>query len=249
METPLVYKKTYVISDTQVDRFGRLRPAALLEMTQEVATAHAILLRLGRQELEPLGLFWAIIRQSAQINRLPRQGETVVMETWPGIPTRTAFPRHIVARTPQGEELFRLGALWLFMNRDTREMVLPKNSGVVVPGIQREGELPLPKGLGTRVFENRESRRVRYSELDCNGHLNNTKYANWMEDVLPLSYHETHSLRRLHICYTHEALCGQEITLRWALEEDTLGMEAVRCTQGEQQHIFLLRAQYAKDSH
>lgn len=242
MEETLLYTKTYTVSDTQTDRFGLLRPAALLEMTQEVATEHACALRLSRRELEPMGLFWAIVRQSAEIYRLPHAGERIILETWPGVPTRTAFPRHITARTEGGEELFRLVALWLFMRYDSREMVLPHKAPLTVPGISREGELPLPKSLVIRDCTREDARRVRYSELDCNGHLNNTRYANWMEDVLSPDFHQENRLSRLHICYTHEALWDQELRVQWHSEEGALSMNAA-LAQGEQ-HIFSLRAEY-----
>ncbi len=247
MSEPMVYCKTTVISDTQTDPFGRLTPAALLALAQEMATEHALALGLGRPALDPLGLFWAIIRQTVSVARLPRQGERITLETWPGVPTRTAFPRFVTAKDEKGEILFRVAALWLFMNRESREMVLPKNSGVAVPGIQRQDELPLPKGIAHRELQNRALRRVQYSELDCNGHLNNCKYANWMQDVLPPAYHEGHCLKALHICYTHEAFWDQEIALQWEMEENALQMEAVRGKDAEQQNIFSLRASYEEE--
>ena len=245
MEASLIYGKTVLISDTQTDPFGRLTPASLLALAQEMATEHALSLGLGKPALDPLGLFWAIIRQKVAIYRLPRQGERITLETWPGLPTRTAFPRFVVAKDEKGEPLFQVAALWLFMNRESREMVLPKNSGVAVPGIRREGELDLPKGIAHRELQNRALRHVQYSELDCNGHLNNCKYANWMQDVLPPSYHQGHCLKELHVCYTHEALWNQGITVSWELVGNALQMEANR--EGEQ-YIFSLRASYEEES-
>ena len=75
-----------------MDRWGRMRPSALLEIMQETAGDHAALLGVGRDVLAPRGLFWAIVRQTIEINRLPGIGETVLAETWPGPPSRTAYP-------------------------------------------------------------------------------------------------------------------------------------------------------------
>ena len=69
---------------------------------QETAGDHAALLGVGRNLLDPRGLFWAIVRQTVEIRRLPGIGETVVAETWPGPPSRTAYPRYMVGRTPPG---------------------------------------------------------------------------------------------------------------------------------------------------
>lgn len=248
MENKLIYTKTMTISDTQTDRYGRLKPAALLEITQEVAATHAEQLGAGRETLDPRNLFWAIVRQNIDIRRLPRKGETIVVETWPAPPTRTAFPRHIEVKTTAGEPLFQVAVLWLFMNRDSRAMVLPGASGVDVPGTTRGIELPLPKGIPAKSYDREERRTVRYSELDQNGHLNNTKYANWMEDLLPSAFHRDHRLSRLHICYMSEALEGQEIALSWELVENQLHLSASRQGAEGQQWVFALRAEYAGES-
>lgn len=238
----LVYTKSVYVDSAHADRFGYLRPSALLEILQEAAGEHAALLGLDRMTLLEKDLFWAIVRQSLEITRLPAIGETVVVETWPGKPSRTAFPRHIVGRTPDGELLFRAVALWLFMNWKTRAMVLPAASGLEVPGLSREGELPNPTGIAPKAYPNAEIRRVRYTELDCNGHMSNTKYLNWMDDLLPLAYHESHMLMRLQICYLNEALDGQEVALSWALEDDVLSLEGK--SAADNHRIFALKAAY-----
>lgn len=79
---------------------------------------------------------------------------------------------------------------------------------------------------------------MRYSELDCNGHLSNTKYLNWMEDLLPTQWHRDHALSKVHICYLNEARADQEIALSWVLEDEALALEG-RGTLGKPQTGFL----------
>ena len=61
MDPLLIYTKTIKLDATQVDAFGRMRPSALLEITQEAAGEHANLLGVGRDALGSHGLFWAIV--------------------------------------------------------------------------------------------------------------------------------------------------------------------------------------------
>lgn len=157
MDSNLIFTRKTLVDATHVDRWGRLRPASLLEIMQETAGDHAALLGVGRNLLDPRGLFWAIVRQTVEIRRLPGIGETVVAETWPGPPSRTAYPRYMVGRTPQGEELFRAVALWLLMDVNTRAMVLPSGSGIQVPGLLRGGELANPVGIAPRTTTTRSS--------------------------------------------------------------------------------------------
>ena len=244
MDAQMIFTTRTLLDATHVDRWGRMRPSALLEIMQETAGDHAALLGVGRDVLAPRGLFWAIVRQTIEINRLPGIGETVLAETWPGPPSRTAYPRYMVGRTAQGEELFRAVALWLLMDVQTRAMVLPGGSGIQVPGLIRGGELANPTGIAPRAYDNQERRRVRYSELDCNGHLSNTKYLNWMEDLLPAQWHRNHMLSQVHVCYINEATDNQEITLNWTLEDGAMALEGRRDSEAAVQRVFALRALY-----
>lgn len=244
MDRDLIFTRTLRLDATQVDRWGRMRPASLLEILQEASGDHAQMLGAGRDALGDKGLFWAVVRQTLEIQRLPTLGETMVVETWPGPPSRVAFPRYLTGRTPEGEPLFQAVALWLFMDRHSRAMVLPSASGVQLPGLLRGGELANPVGIAPRQYPNLERRVVRYSELDCNGHLSNTKYLNWADDLLPGAYHEKHTLSRLHICYISEALEGQQIDLNWDLCQDLLCLEGQRTENGKIHRVFALKAQY-----
>lgn len=244
MDSNMIFTKRTLLDATHVDRWGRMRPSALLEVMQETAGDHAALLGVGRDQLTPRGLFWAIVRQTIEIRRLPGLGETLLTETWPGPASRTAYPRYMLGRTPQGEELFRAVTLWLIMDMDTRAMVLPGGNGIQVPGLLRGGELENPTSIAPRTYPNAERRRVRYSELDCNGHLSNTKYLNWMEDLLPGVFHRNHMLSKIHVCYLNEALEGQEIALNWALEDGAMALEGRREAGEHMQRVFAVRALY-----
>ena len=62
-------------------------------------------------------------------------------------------------------------------------------------------------------------RTVTYSCLDRNGHMNNTKYLDWVDDLLPAGFHRDRTAREFVICYLSEALEKQEIRLDWTLSE------------------------------
>ena len=45
------------------------------------------------------------------------------------------------------------------------------------------GEQPLPGKCETGDYQLVETRKVRYSDIDLNGHLNNTKYIDYIVDI------------------------------------------------------------------
>ncbi len=224
-----IYKKHYEITATAVDAFDRLRLSNLMTMVQEVSGDHSTLLGASWDILAHRNLFWAVIRHRVEITRLPRSGERITLETWPMPTTRTAYPRAVVARDAQDRELFRAISLWVLMDPVTRAMVLPGKSGVEVSGLIRGGELALPGSLLPKEYGCSERRRVRFSEVDVNGHMNNCRYLDWVADLLPGSFHREHCPRELLACYLSEAREGEELGLSWELSpEGELRMEARR---------------------
>ena len=133
--------------------------------------------------------------------------------------TRTAYPRATVAYDADGKELFRSVSLWVLMSFDTRAMVLPARSGVEVNGCVRGNELSMPGSLLPKVLENCVERSVRFSDLDINGHVNNCRYMEWVDDLLGADFHETNYPRQMVICYLSEVREGENVEISWALED------------------------------
>lgn len=214
-----IYRKQFKIGDTQVNSFDRLKNSQLLAILQEAAGEHSALLGADKDALKEKALFWALIRYHIEIDRLPRAGESITVETWPMPTTRTAYPRATVAYDAEGNELFRGISLWVLMSADTRAMVLPGKSGVVVDGWARGDELSVPGSLLPKALENRESRVVRFSDLDINGHVNNCRYMEWVDDLCRADFHARNCPKEMVICYLSEAREGESVDISWALED------------------------------
>ena len=224
-----VYRQSFVLNDMSLDCFGRLKLSALLYYIQEVSGHHSRLLGADYDTLAAKRLFWAVTRHRVQITRLPRQGETITLETWPMPTTKVAYPRSIVAFDKDGNELFRAISLWVLMDLDTRGMVLPGKSGVIVDGTLTGSELDLPRALIPKDMTCQSSRTVTFSCLDRNGHMNNTRYLDWVVDILPADFHADHAPTEFIICYHSEALEGQTVSLDWKLTtEGCLQVDAHR---------------------
>ena len=243
-----LYTREFRINHASTDRFGRAKASFLLDILQEVAGDHSAILGTDRQALTQRNLFWAVIRHRVQVTRFPGPEETLRVETWPMPTTRTAYPRSTIAYDEKGQEVFRAISLWVLMDRDTRAMVLPGRSGVEVNGLLRGCELAAPGSMIPREFAETDIRRVRFSDLDVNGHMNNCRYLDWVTDLLPSAFHQVHSPEEFTICYLSEIREDEELLLSWELSEDReLTVEASRRTPGSRDgktRVFSGRIRY-----
>ena len=224
-----IYKHQFTVSENHVDRFGRVKPAMLLYFVQEAAGRHCSLLAVDHDTLSHKNLFWAVTRNRVQITRLPRLGEKIFIETWPMPTTRVAYPRSVVAYDEKGLELFRSISLWVLMDDRTRAMILPGKSGVMVDGTLTGTELAVPRAIVARPMGSSKVCNVGYSLLDRNGHMNNTRYMDWVDDLLDSEFHREHPAQEFTVCYLNEAREGDEITLHYELSDGpVLTVDATR---------------------
>ena len=241
------FKHQFQVINSAADCFGRLKPSMLLSYCQEVAGKHCIELGTDYDTMVSKNMFWAIIRQKVQITRLPHIGETITLETWPMPTARTYYPRATVGYDAEGNELFKVLGLWVVMDLNNRTMILPKKSGIIVDGTLRGDELSVPGGLSPKDLESCLSRKVLFSDLDQNGHMNNSRYLEWMYDLLDSSFHREHTPKELSICYHAEAREGQMLHLNWQLDgENVMLVDALRQDpeDGEMHHVFAAKLQF-----
>ena len=237
-----IFQQEFHISDAYVDCYGRLKPSMLLFFAQEVAGLHFTDLAMDYDALARRRMFWAVTRHKVQVERLPLRGETIRVETWPMPTTRVAYPRSIVAYDAAGNLLFRSISLWVLMDLDSRNMILPGKSGITVAGTLRGMELASPMGIMAKPLSNSRCRSVCFTDLDRNGHMNNTRYLDWIDDLLPSAFHGNNVIKEFAVCYLSETREGQELSFRWDfLEEGLLQVDAYRQGAEKEERVFSAR--------
>lgn len=225
----LIYKKEFTIQHIHLDGLGRVKPSVMLHFVMRTVSAQCTHMGVSWDDIRPLGLIWVVGRSRLLVKRSPVLNEHIIVETWPMPATRSAFPRAAVVRNDKGEELYRCVTLWALVNIETRKLVLPKGSGVNVPGHISGDELPIPNSFASISMGELSERKVCFSELDLNGHMNNTKYLDWVADLLPSTFHKDHTFRDVTVCYLSEALEGQTVTLSLNhLEDGSLQVDGFR---------------------
>lgn len=239
------FEMKFTIAAHQTDSQGRAKPSALLYLCQEAAGGHCGQLGVDWQTLQKRGLFWALIRTHVQVTKLPVAGQQVIMRTWPMPTTRSAFPRAAVCLDGDGNTLFSATSLWVLMDIQNRRMLLPGKSGVELDGITLGCELPMPGSIHPVELQHRTYRTVAKEDLDRNAHMNNTRYMDWLFDLLPA---DAPPIKGFTACYLNEATDGQKLGLLWQeIQEKILQLEILRSKddQPEQsERIFAARVEF-----
>ena len=238
------FEMNFDLPRERYDDQGLLKESAVVYMCQVAAGEHCKLFSLDWDTLQKRDLFWAVIRVQAQIHRLPRFGETVRAVTWPMPTTRSAFPRTTEGYDAQGNLLFTVTNLWVLVDTKKRSMLLPGKSGVELEGITLGRELPLPGSIYPEQLPRQLERTVSQTDIDRNGHMNNTRYIDWLTDLLDQAHPP---IRTLHAVYHTEALLGDKLTLSWEKTDEKCALEITRTKEsGDKKfdRIFAARVEF-----
>ena len=207
-----VYTTQLRLRNKDVNLHRVLRSSTLFELMQEASIRHTEELKMGREMTLDRGLLWMVTHQQAEITRMPAYDELITLESWPGKTMHLLFPRFYRVLDEKGNTLLRASALWALVDQGTRRMVFPDRYGVVIEGVVTGNEIDLPST--PRRAEAGESRAftVPFSYVDLNGHMNNTRYFDLAEDLIPAAA-EGRSVRRIAVEYANEARLGDTVTV------------------------------------
>ena len=211
------YECSYKILASDTDLYRRLRLSRLFTLLQEAAIAHTELLGAGKEKTLDRGLLWVITRQQAEITRLPVYNETIRLTSLPGNMMHAFFPRYYRITDVEGNELVNAAALWALMDRESRTMAAPEKAGVTVSGAAPLWKAIWPRAPKLPATEETRTFRVPYSYLDLNGHMNNTRYFDLAEDLMPAGLRAA-AVRDIRMEYTGEARPEETLTLRCSAE-------------------------------
>ncbi|MBO4470277.1 MAG: hypothetical protein J5841_00870 [Clostridia bacterium] len=216
------YDETFTLRPRDCDLNEKWRPSAILETMQDAAGAHSILLGCGRDELIRKNTVWVIARCELHMDRYPAVGEQITVHTFP-TPTRICFfPRYYVFTDAHGEMIGKAGTLWLLLDMTTRRMLPPGEIGKLIPD-NKDLSVPmnLPATVGNLQGEEFVSEyRPVYTDLDVNGHVNNTRYADWLCNTLGVDIMTEYEPEHIILNYNHEVLPGHVVTLRRILKDN-----------------------------
>ncbi len=210
----MAYEQTYRLRTQDFDCNDRMHPAAVLDLFQDVAGWDVQSQGFGTRELlERHGLLWVVIRSKYEVVAPPAPHALVTACTWTDAPTRLGFRRESQLLDESGALLVKGTADWIMMDAKTRSFasvldVWPAGGD----GDARknfEGKLKKlrsfePQGEPYRVV-------AGYSDLDANGHVNNTRYAAFAMDAL--GFERGEQVKSMQIDYRRELRRGQAVEL------------------------------------
>ncbi len=216
MESTTLFKKNYHIDLRDVDLNKSLKLSSLFSFFQDIASLAAENLGYGINELgEKFGVAWILMRLRVDILRHPRLDEEITIETWPQVPKKLEFERDYIVRDRNGNIIIRAVSAWVIMDIHERKLKRTDVINIQYPSIMEERaiECKLGKIKDFGYLQNAYKKVIGYSDIDFNGHLNNSKYVDYIMDCFTVEEHQKYHVTSIEVNFKNEALPGDIIHL------------------------------------
>lgn len=205
----------FPISTAEVDMFDRLKISALMKRQQEIGELHLIEFGTSSDKMrEEQGFAFIFTKMNIKVTRLPKSKENVTLTTWCSGLKGVRFTRNYVLRDESGVVLTEAKAEVTTIDLNTRKIVRPREINGFEDFLYNEdleNTCPYPEKL---IFSGEVSKvyilDVRFSDIDFNGHVNNTVYADISFDALPPEVVKK-SVSGFEINFTNEAFLGETL--------------------------------------
>ncbi len=232
----MYHQESYTTKWHDTDPSGVLRPSRVLEYMQETANLQC---RKYGMDLNDLfykeGLGFLLSRLQLRVDQPIYAYEDIEVRTWCP-PSRALSFLRCFSILRRGEVVAEALTTWALM--DTRNKMLVK-----VSDFQREfpmgdtlDEATLPKKIRISAALEMEpvgKRRIVYSDLDFNFHMNNTKYPDMVCDFLPDMSGKFVS--SLSLAYMNEGSFGDTLQIQ---RSQTVEAYLVRALRGDGKICF-----------
>lgn len=217
-----LYEQDFLVLSNEADIHHRASVFAMGNYLQEMARAHAQELGWGIDLLREKGQFWVSTRLLIEIDEAPEPGDTIHVQTWPKGTDRLFALRDFLISS-RNRVIARATSSWALLGLPHRRPVsLDAMSELMfarkdIHAVERiPDKLPSPSGQVEQFKHD-----VRYSELDLNGHVNNTRYINWMLDTLPIDFHRDYAVREVQCNYLAEVFPDQTLHILREQQDET----------------------------
>ena len=205
----LTYQMKMKIPFDMADMNGHIKLPDVILLSLQVSGMQSIELGVSDKAiLENYNLVWIITDYDIEVVRLPRFAEEITIETEALSYNRLFCYRRFTIYDESGQELIHMMVTFVLMDRDSRKVhaVEPE----IVAPYQSDFDKKLIRGPKYESLNEPISKdyHVRFYDLDMNGHVNNSKYLDWIFEVMGADFLTQYIPKKINLKYVKEVRPG-----------------------------------------
>jgi len=220
------YYRDMVIPEYAVDLHRNLRISNLQRFMQDTSAMQLAELDWPYEKLFQKGYVYLLTWYRLQLFRPIKAHESIRIYTWPRTTKGARIYRDFSAKDHEDKLIAEASTVWVLANAATHKIENPSATPLKELRMQPHLSLSIPEAAKIRPPKDMAEigvRRVRYSDVDFNGHLTNSNYSDIFCDEMGVDLNR-YWIQEYQVNFHKEALLGDVIQLAGEIrqEEDRL---------------------------
>lgn len=207
------YSKVCPLKYYEMDSKMVLKPSALLNLLQDLATINAEMFGFGYSYTHPKNYGWFLVKYHMEFDDYPQERDDIIIKTEArGSSKILAFRDFEIWSSDNKKMLGRASSQWMMVDLETKKVLpLAKVIDFMPLYEKRENDLQFNKIVPPEKFSFTKTFEIRYDDIDVNQHVNNANYIVWAFETLPYEFKSKNKLKTLDIVYKKEIAYGHKI--------------------------------------
>lgn len=222
---PRKYSKEYEINYYDVDYNLKCKLPSIVNFFCDIGNRQSESLGDTIERLTEKNMAWVFYKYDITILDYPKYRDIVTIETFPLAFNKFYAHRGYNVKNQDGKVLAKGIALFFLIDINRRRpMRIPNEEIELYESQEINGktidmdEIEKIERLDcNKIFD------IRYSDIDSNGHVNNSKYMEWAIESVPLEVVKNHELRRIKVVFEKETIYGHKVNVETQVNEEVDG--------------------------
>ncbi|MBQ9207514.1 MAG: acyl-[Treponema sp.] len=213
-EDGITFHSEHKVQFSQSDSSKKLSLYELLKVTSDMAVEDYAQRGMDRDTLTEHGYACLVSRVAFRFHRFPRENENYVFTTYEERAEPLQLVRAYEFAAPDGTPLITGLSSWLLVDPALHRIIPTKKFDMRPPvetskehDCMKYGKIQIPEDL-----EKWDERKINYSEIDGNNHVNNARYGAFVADAIPENL-RTAAFTDFRLNYAKEAKLGQTLEI------------------------------------
>ena len=205
---------TFRIEPQSVDFQYKVRLSALTDILLTTAGFNADDNGFGMRLLHSMNYAWVLLRMAIEMDIFPLQYENIHVKTWIEHVGRATTTRHFRIYNDRNEIIGKASSVWAMIDMKTRKA----QDLSVLKGIQdfaHGDSINIEKPIKINAIEGvlKDSFKIKYSDIDINGHANSIRYIDWISNCFSLEIYRLKKLKRFEINFMNEMMYDDKVEI------------------------------------
>lgn len=215
------YEKEYELHYYDVDKNLKGNMSTIINILSDIGTRQSQELGSGMKSLSEHNMSWVFYNYHVKILRNPMYGEKLKVKTEAAGFKKFYALRNYEIKDSSGNVIVIANAIFLLINLEKRRMMRIPAEQYEIYGVEGDmkEEFKIPRLEELTKYKYEDTFKVRYSDIDANQHVNNTKYIDWAIEALPEEIVNNYSLDEIKVTFEKECKYGETVNVYTDIRE------------------------------